>query len=335
MVACDVPSGVDASTGEVEGEAVRAAHGHLPRPKLGLYVDPGEEHAGRVEVVEIGVPRGAPAPAGGLISERVLDLYPRRAGGLEVRVGRGGGGRRLARPHRRADDGGPRRATRRRRLRAGGRARVGAAGGELRLLEQMSRGLPDEDGSHTPAGVEVVEEMAERAGAVVLGPGLGRARARRSSLATAARGRGAAARRRRRPQRPRRAARAAASGAAPTVLTPHEGELGRLLDRPSDEIARARLATARGRASAAAPSCCSRATTRSSRSRRRGRGQPGRHPGARHGRHRRRALRPDRRPAGQAPRRLRGRAAWARSRTCWPPAAPRPASAPTTSWPAT
>ena len=46
---------------------------------------------------------------------------------------------------------------------------------DLRLLEQMSRGLPDDDGFHTPAGVADVEEMAERAGAVVLGPGIGRA----------------------------------------------------------------------------------------------------------------------------------------------------------------
>ena len=45
---------------------------------------------------------------------------------------------------------------------------------DLRLLEQMSRGLPDAGGFHTPEGVAVVEEMAERAGAVVLGPGLGR-----------------------------------------------------------------------------------------------------------------------------------------------------------------
>jgi ADP-dependent NAD(P)H-hydrate dehydratase / NAD(P)H-hydrate epimerase len=32
---------------------------------------------------------------------------------------------------------------------------------------------------------------------------------------------------------------------APTVLTPHEGELGRLLERPSEEIGRHRLAAAR------------------------------------------------------------------------------------------
>jgi len=52
VVACDVPSGVNASTGEVEGEAVRAEvtasfHGS----KLGLHVMPGAEHAGVVEVV--------------------------------------------------------------------------------------------------------------------------------------------------------------------------------------------------------------------------------------------------------------------------------------------
>jgi ADP-dependent NAD(P)H-hydrate dehydratase / NAD(P)H-hydrate epimerase len=80
VVACDVPSGVSASSGEVEGEAVMAAvtatfHG----PKVGLFTAPGKEHAGRVDVVEIGIPRGAPVPAAaGLISERVLELYPRR-----------------------------------------------------------------------------------------------------------------------------------------------------------------------------------------------------------------------------------------------------------------
>ena len=45
---------------------------------------------------------------------------------------------------------------------------------ELRLLEAMTRGLPDRDGGHTEEGVAILAEMAERAGAVVLGPGLGR-----------------------------------------------------------------------------------------------------------------------------------------------------------------
>ena len=61
MVACDVPSGVDASTGEVAGDAVRAdATATFHGAKIGLHVEPGKAHAGEVEVVEIGIPRGAP-----------------------------------------------------------------------------------------------------------------------------------------------------------------------------------------------------------------------------------------------------------------------------------
>lgn len=56
VVAVDVPSGVDASTGEVGGAAVRAdvtvTFGAL---KTGLIVAPGAEHAGTVEVVDIGL----------------------------------------------------------------------------------------------------------------------------------------------------------------------------------------------------------------------------------------------------------------------------------------
>ncbi len=65
VVAVDVPSGVNASTGEVEGACVHADvtvtfHG----AKVGLWVHPGKEHAGRVETVDIGIPvawGGAPS----------------------------------------------------------------------------------------------------------------------------------------------------------------------------------------------------------------------------------------------------------------------------------
>jgi hydroxyethylthiazole kinase-like uncharacterized protein yjeF len=56
VVAVDVPSGVDASTGEVPGRAVRAdvtvTFGAL---KTGLVVAPGADYAGTVEVVDIGL----------------------------------------------------------------------------------------------------------------------------------------------------------------------------------------------------------------------------------------------------------------------------------------
>ena len=57
VVAADVPSGVDASTGEVAGEAVRAvatAAFHAAKP--GLWIAPGKTHAGAVAVIDIGIP---------------------------------------------------------------------------------------------------------------------------------------------------------------------------------------------------------------------------------------------------------------------------------------
>ena len=115
---------------------------------------------------------------------------------------------------------------------------------------------------------EPVLERAERAAAVVLGPGLGRERRTRSRWpAISRRGSGcrslidadglnALAGRPRAARAPR---------TAPTVLTPHAGELGRLLGRESAEVAAHRLAAARGEAARApARSSCSRATTRSS-----------------------------------------------------------------------
>src|SRR5690349_12381506 len=69
VVAADVPSGVDASTGEVEGIAVRAvATATFHRGKPGLFVHPGKAYAGEVDVIDIGIPRGAPGkPQAGLI----------------------------------------------------------------------------------------------------------------------------------------------------------------------------------------------------------------------------------------------------------------------------
>jgi NAD(P)H-hydrate epimerase len=116
----------------------------------------------------------------------------------------------------------------------------------LKLLEAMPRGLPEHDGSHVPQGAAEVESMAERAGALVLGPGLGRddgalefARlvAQRVGVPMLIDADGLNAHTGR--------LESLASREAPTVLTPHEGELGRLLELHSSEVAAHRLACAR------------------------------------------------------------------------------------------
>jgi hydroxyethylthiazole kinase-like uncharacterized protein yjeF len=248
-IACDVPSGVDASTGEVRAGAVRAtATATFHGSKVGLHVAPGAHHAGAVEVVEIGIPRGGPAPAtAGLISERVLDRFPRR-GRFGSKFDSGvvaiaGGSRGLT--------GAP-------ALAALAAARAGAGYVQvavpdsvqpalaLRLLEQMAHGLPEADGAHSAEGVQPFLALAERAGAVVLGPGLGRgdsavAFARQVAAAVAA------------PlliDADGLNAHVGALGSllargAPTVLTPHAAELGRLLGRDTAEIDAHRLACAR------------------------------------------------------------------------------------------
>src|ERR1700754_1017292 len=62
VVAADIPSGVDATTGEVAGPAVHCiATATFHKAKVGLWVRPGKEYAGEVEAVDIGIPRGGPA----------------------------------------------------------------------------------------------------------------------------------------------------------------------------------------------------------------------------------------------------------------------------------
>jgi NAD(P)H-hydrate epimerase len=58
VLAVDLPSGLDANTGEVLGTAVRASvTATMVAPKVGFERKDGPAHVGRVVVVDIGVPR--------------------------------------------------------------------------------------------------------------------------------------------------------------------------------------------------------------------------------------------------------------------------------------
>jgi hydroxyethylthiazole kinase-like uncharacterized protein yjeF len=173
VVAADVPSGVNAATGEVEGLAVRAGvttTNHAP--KIGLYVAPGSRHAGAVRVVDIGIPRGAPgAGVAGLISRRVLRLVPPRppSGSKHGVVLVAGGAR--------GSTGAPSMAAMAAMRAGAGYVRVAVPASaaptvDLRLLEALIHGLEEEEGRHVEAGARTVAGLAAEAGSVVLGPGL-------------------------------------------------------------------------------------------------------------------------------------------------------------------
>ena len=255
VIACDVPSGVDASTGEVEAAAVRAdatATFHADKP--GLWIAPGKAHAGEVTVVDIGIPAGGPgSPELGLISPAVVDAVPRRgrestkfaAGSVLVCGGSTG---LTGAPSMSAESA----------MRSGAGYVTALVPGSLnpifeaRLLEVMTVPLPDEDGSLTPDAVDEVRERLARADALVLGPGFGR---RDAALETARRIAAAA-------DRPllldadglnahAGALESLAGRSAPTVLTPHAGELARLLETDSAAVSARRLESARDVASRA------------------------------------------------------------------------------------
>jgi hydroxyethylthiazole kinase-like uncharacterized protein yjeF len=216
-------------------------------------IAPGKWHSGELQVAPIGIPEGAPGePAAGVITAAVLALAPRR-GSTSTKFTSGqvvivGGSRGLT---------GAVCMSAEAAVRAGaGYATVAVPADlesifEVKLTEVMSRGIPDEDGALGPESAEAALEASERAAAVVLGPGLGR---RDGSLELArelalrieapllidADGLNAHAGR----------LQSLRKRGAPTVLTPHAGELGRLLERSSDEIGAHRLASAREAAQA-------------------------------------------------------------------------------------
>lgn len=63
IVACDLPSGMDADTGRVEGTVLPAGLTvTFGAAKSGLFINPGAEYAGRVQTIPIGIGKHLPEP---------------------------------------------------------------------------------------------------------------------------------------------------------------------------------------------------------------------------------------------------------------------------------
>jgi NAD(P)H-hydrate epimerase len=241
VVAVDLPSGVNASTGEVAGACVEATvsvtmHGR----KVGLEVAPGRFHAGEFVVADIGLEQAETEHR--LVTPEIVEQVPRKrsdqnkyTAGTVLVVG---GSRGLT--------GAPSLAAKAAFRADAGYVAVAVPDSTLpvfeqRLLEAVKLPCPEDDGKISLRAVDPIVEFAGKAGAVALGPGLGRGEGPQALVARLlteldvpvvvdADGLFALE---------------PFERAAPTVLTPHEGELARLLGEESRWVAAHRLEAVR------------------------------------------------------------------------------------------
>ena len=259
ILAVDVPSGVDGSTGEVQGAAVIAdltvcAHA----AKVGCVISPGREHAGEVVAADIGIPPEADvdpslvwtdaASLRGNIPRTAEPAHKYSAGALLIVAGsRGTTGAPLMVVH--------------------GAQRTGcgivflatsegaAPAVDLALTEALVYGVAEDERGYMASGaLEEILEHAGRASALVVGPGMGTEDEGRrlvegflrkvevpvlldADAITNLVGTDVLARRE-----------------SPTVVTPHAGELGRMLGSGAKEVSARRLDSVRD--AAAQHRCC-------------------------------------------------------------------------------
>ncbi|HKN64552.1 MAG TPA: NAD(P)H-hydrate dehydratase [Gaiellaceae bacterium] len=229
VLAVDIPSGANASTGEVAGAAVKAdvtvtMHG----PKVGLAVAPGCFHAGEVAVADIGLEPAATEHR--LATRELLREVPRRS----PRDNKYTAGHVLVVGGSRGMTGAPALAARAALRADAGYVTIAAPVESLPVLEALVL-------EAVKRPLEDVFEAAAKAKALAVGPGLGRADEAKAIV-------------RRLLAEVELPAVVDADALfelepgdwpAPRVLTPHEGELARLLGRESKEIAAHRLAAVR------------------------------------------------------------------------------------------
>lgn len=238
VVAVDMPSGVDGSTGETPGEAVMAETTlTIGAPKLGSLFHPGKWHCGEVSVIDIGfddaviekhaagyrlLDRGEAAMR---LPYRAPDLHKFDAGALVIVAGS-------------AEFRGAALLAGEAALRSGCGMVYLAVPDVIRdaidvtLREVITVGLPSTpEGTVAPGALETLKPYLERADALAVGPGMGRVDATvefiRGLVTTAqvpvvvdADGINAFAGH----------ADLLAGVEVPAVITPHSGELGRLVE---------------------------------------------------------------------------------------------------------
>jgi len=244
IVALDLPTGVNADTGEVIGPCIRAAMCvTFGAAKRGLLFSPGREHTGELHVAEIGFPKRAIEAANvrthkldgrtiaAWLPQRAPDAFKNRVGQILVIAGSQG-------------FGGAARLTSLAVLRAGAGLVALAipatlvSAMEASVAEVIKLSLPEENGAVSLDAKFALAERLEWANVVAIGPGLGTETAAQSlvkhvlstfekkPIVLDADGLNVVASKTERIR----------DAAGPVILTPHPGELARLIDISAEEI---------------------------------------------------------------------------------------------------
>ena len=252
-VALDVPSGLNADTGDIDAACFHASITlTFGAPKLGLYRFPGAAYVGSVEVIDIGLPSEIGADfltelcdasaIARLLPKRPLDGHKGTFGSLLVLAGS------------RQFIGAPVLATTAAFRTGAGLVTLAAPETASRLAgptlaEQVHLPLPETpDGHVAVSAVNELRAAAEKSNALVIGPGLGDVDSTRGLLQALlltepylatpsvidADALNALA----------QTYRWWESLKSPAVLTPHPGEMGRLLGQTVSQVQRDRVVTA-------------------------------------------------------------------------------------------
>jgi hydroxyethylthiazole kinase-like uncharacterized protein yjeF len=250
VVAVDIPSGVEGDTGAVHGPAVRASLTvTLGAPKVGDVLFPGAEHAGLLEVADIGFPPDLvrsdlvlvePDDALALLPARGPEDHKRRSGVVLVVAG----SRRMT--------GAPRLVARGAYRAGAGLVTVAVPEGILPVVqsgtvEATFLPLPENGSGSVAAGAwDLIADRLEGYGAVAIGPGLStdedtpelvRRLLAESPVPVVADADAINAFAGRASELSRRTSDA--------VITPHTGEFARLFGMPTEEVLDDRVSLAR------------------------------------------------------------------------------------------